>query len=267
MTKSSSIKSYAKLNLGLKVFPPDASGLHPIKSIFQEISLCDTITITKNETLTCSITCSNELLATNDNLIVKAFDSFGPKFGMHVHLEKNIPLGAGLGGGSSNAAVILNWLNSLERKYSTKMLNEIAYTLGSDVPYFLNGGRSDVGGTGNLIIPLKHVPQHFVIIYPNIHADTGFVYKEFDRIEKTKIKTSKTLFNDLKIPAFNLYPKLKTIETTIRSLIPNDVFMSGSGSTLYITDPSKEKCELYVKKFKSIFPDFYIQHVNAILRK
>ncbi|MBT6120183.1 4-(cytidine 5'-diphospho)-2-C-methyl-D-erythritol kinase [bacterium] len=267
MTTSSSIKSYAKLNLGLQVFPKNSSGLHPIQSIFQEISLYDTITVKKSDTPTCTITCSKESLATTNNLIVSAFNAFNPTFGLCVHLEKNIPLGAGLGGGSSNAAVILNWLNAIEKKYTDKTLNDIAYALGSDVPYFLNGGRANVTGTGNVIDPLKHVDQHFVIIYPSIHSDTGLVYNEFDTFEKTKIKTSKTLFNDLKKPAFNLYPKLKTIETTIQSLITNDVFMSGSGSTLYITDPSEEKCKLNAKKLKSLFPDFYIEHVKALSKR
>ena len=237
-------KSHAKLNLNLYVGPPEYGGLHRLSSVFQTISLFDTITLKPTE-LAHSVrfigldvpkanTCSNVL-----NLLGERLKTF-----WDVEIQKNIPDGAGLGGGSSNAATLILALNQLESlNLSIDEMVKIASQVGSDVPYFLHGGQAHVSGTGDDIIPKASYidTSAFVLILPGIHCSTASVYGaldsmgQFDDLDNLDSTDFSVIgFNRLFKPACFVSSELLDLYTNVNDLFPNQVFMSGSGSTLFI---------------------------------
>ena len=162
-----------------------------------------------------------------------------------ITIDKHIPAGAGLGGGSSNAATLLMALNELETLHLTmdEMIT-IAAQIGSDVPYFLHGGQAHVSGTGHHVQPnVSYIDApHFVLILPKIHCSTASVYKSLDRLgvfddldQIQPIDLSTIGFNRLFKPACYVSSELENLYDNVNRLFPNQVFMLGSGSTLFIS--------------------------------
>ena len=154
--KQLTCKSFAKVNLCLHVLDKRDDGFITFKSIFQTINFFDTLkfVVTENSSITLECNCAD--LNNNDNIIIKTWHMLASKFnikkGIHISLIKNVPLGSGLGGGSSNAAVTLLAINKLfNLQLSSYEFQSIAKTLGSDVPFFLEGGSAYVSGRGNII--------------------------------------------------------------------------------------------------------------------
>tara|TARA_A100001015_G_C14769867_1_gene624780 strand:+ start:269 stop:706 length:438 start_codon:yes stop_codon:yes gene_type:complete len=138
------LKSYAKLNLYLKVFLPRPNGLHPIRSLFQTISLHDTLTIKKTDSNILKIRSNNHALE-RDNLLYDIYNAYKDDipFGMELNLNKRIPLGGGLGGGSSNAACFLSYLNKEAGwNLDDETLIKRSMQFGSDIAFFIKGGTA-----------------------------------------------------------------------------------------------------------------------------
>ena len=154
-----SYKSHAKINLFLRIIEQRPDGYHNIQSIFQLIDLHDEISIKKRKDSLIKIKCNVKEIE-NNNLINKSIDYFldytkAPKIGLDIILKKNIPIGGGLGGGSSNAATCLIALNEIyETKLSAIQLNHIARQIGCDVPFFLHQKNAWIEGTGDIITPI-----------------------------------------------------------------------------------------------------------------
>ena len=275
------IESYAKLNLSLLVWPPKADGYHPICSVFQTISLFDTIEIKKTDvqgdfTLTCT---DPDIPVDEGNLLTAAFMAYKDKipFGLSIHLKKNIPSGAGLGGGSSNIAAFLMYLNEEAGwHYSEKKLMRMGAKFGADVPFFIQGGTALVRGVGEKIKPLpRTILRYYVLISPNIHSNTALAYKAYD-LQPTRTgkptKTPQTLIkhhlgpNDLKSVIFSYYPDLKEIEKIVEKLKGPPVFMTGSGSTLFLPFRQKKNAVIFAEKLSLMFPDFLITTVRPNLK-
>ena len=151
--KQLSCKSFAKLNLCLHVINRRDDGYHDIQSIFHVIDLHDTIIFKMNNDNVINLRTTDKNLINSDNLIYKACSilsrKYNLKIGMDITLDKKIPLGSGLGGGSSNAAVTLHAINRLYNIHLAKdELLSLADQLGSDVPFFINGGTAYVSGKG-----------------------------------------------------------------------------------------------------------------------
>jgi len=183
------VSSLAKLNLSLKITGVLPGGFHSICTVMHTISLCDTIAITPNNSD--DITLSSNMLglpADETNLAVRAARAFFKysgiaRRGMHIHIEKHIPVAGGLGGGSSNAAAILRALNSaFGEPLSPKKIAEAALELGSDVPFFLKGGAALCRGQGELISPLPPISgASLVLLSCGKKPSTAGMYAEFDK--------------------------------------------------------------------------------------
>ena len=259
-----SYRSYAKINLNLYIWRPDpVSGLHPIQSEFQLINLFDTIQFHKVDSKQCSIQCDNaEVPTDSSNLIHKAYLLFKEKLnhGFEINITKRIPLGGGLGGGSSNAALMIRVCNELlDMPLSTEELNQHALSIGSDVPFFLHGGRCNVSGLGEQINQLSPSSDIFLLILPKIHCNTGKIFKMIDQLDlclnHNEIPNQNTASNMLLKPACHAYPDLNLLIQHISNLpIPN-VELSGSGSTLFIRCSSSQDAQNYKSLIKNMMPN------------
>ncbi len=184
LTSSSvKIKSPAKINLYLNILEKYSSSFHKIESIFERVSLHDVITITLCKDKGVTIRCDDKSLETVDNLCVKAalliLKKSKKKIGCHIDLKKKIPVGAGLGGGSSNAASTLIGLNLLlGLKLTHDELCKLGKRLGSDVNFFLSETPyALVGGRGEKVTPFKAKSLKHLIIWPGVFLSTAKVYK------------------------------------------------------------------------------------------
>lgn len=261
----------AKINLFLEVLNRRSDGYHNIETIFQTVSLYDKITIEPRRhalSLECS---SNSVPQDRRNLVLKAAQllrkKLGLKSGAQIKLEKNIPAGAGLGGGSSDAAATLKGLLAVwKKRLGKKELLSLAYQLGADVPFFLYKGTAFASGIGERIEKLSRVkPAWFVLIYPRFSVSTAVVYRHihFPLTIKQKInrikellsrgfssdKWAHCLYNRLEKQAIQLYPEILHIKNTLKSIGFANL-MSGSGSTIFILASSKDEAKRIRSRLK-----------------
>ncbi|MDO8136950.1 MAG: 4-(cytidine 5'-diphospho)-2-C-methyl-D-erythritol kinase [Candidatus Brocadiales bacterium] len=255
----------AKINLFLEVLGKRPDGYHELETVMQEVDLKDTLEIEEIEE-GIELTCTEPSIPKDEsNLAWKAARLFqrkiGVEKGVRMHLVKRIPVGAGLGGGSSDAASVLKGLNTLwERGLDQRELLEMATQLGSDVPFFVQGGTALCKGRGDLVYPLR-VKNNFVyvILYPEIIVTTSSVYKALKTgLTKSRKDVSffldalssgdpesvgRLLFNRLEEVALGLYPVLRKIRTLLESYGPCGVLLSGSGSAVYGLCNTKREAE------------------------
>ncbi len=263
--------SPAKINLFLRILRKREDGFHELASLFQTISLCDTlnISLSSSDQLSCS---DPALPSDSSNLVWKAAEMFRNKSGLdfcfNIHLKKNIPAEAGLGGGSSNAAAALEGLNQLlGRPASHQDLMGWASKIGSDVPFFLTEGTAYVTGRGEIIQPLQPLPlpqDKLWIVKPERGLSTPAVYKALqvqDLLNRNPevtlenfLKGQPDYYNDLEYPAFSLFPELAHIKKTLLLSGYNPVLLSGSGSAFFCVgtqDPASilSGCTTYFTQF------------------
>jgi len=260
MIKTVQVKAPAKVNLYLKVLGRREDGYHEIRSLIQMVGLYDLL-VFQEERSDIQLAIKNASLpADRSNLVFRAaealqsaaFQGERPK-GVSIRLTKNIPIAAGLGGGSSDAAATLIGLNRLwGLRWSRERLAELGGRLGSDVPFFLYGPTAWVFGRGERIeraAPGK--PGWMVLVNPGISVSTAWVYQEFSRklgLTKTDreitinkfighIPSIREIFqrslNDLEAVTLEAFPQLTQIKKELLSLGGKGVLMSGSGPTLF----------------------------------
>ncbi|OHB90970.1 MAG: 4-(cytidine 5'-diphospho)-2-C-methyl-D-erythritol kinase [Planctomycetes bacterium RIFCSPHIGHO2_12_FULL_52_36] len=255
------LQSPAKINLFLEILGKRADGYYEIETVMQEIDLADTLEIEESGStagdkgieLHCTDT---EIPCNEDNLVWKAARLFqeelGISRGLKIRLEKRIPVGAGLGGGSSDAATVLKGLDTLwQTGIGKERLMEMAARLGSDVPFFIQGGTALCSGRGERVGPPLTAGKdlYYTLLYPDIKIPTATIYRNL-KIDLTKDRKDvsllltvlksgdpkslgQLLFNRLEVVAFGLYPKLQEIKTLLESYRPCGVLLSGSGSCIY----------------------------------
>lgn len=268
------LQTCAKLNLSLLVYRARKDGYHPLCSIFQSIQLHDILTINKTNKHSLSITTSNTSLPTdNQNIISKIYNHYKDKlsYGYSVNIIKRIPMGGGLGGGSSNAAGFLYALNKYEQwNFSLKQLAKMGLKFGADIPFFFYGPTALVRGIGEKITPLPMKnSQHFVLINPNIHSSTGDIFRLFDSITPPVIptKTPKDILthyygpNDLLPIVCRLYPEINHFYTQTKKIYPT-LSMSGSGATFFIPC-NKSEIQRIQDTLRKNFPSYYIDAVSS----
>lgn len=250
------VPSYAKVNLGLYIKEKREDGFHSIESIFQTISLKDSLYF-KLEGKEINITSDNPNFPEGpSNLIYKAASLFKNKkrknLGVKIKVEKKIPIGAGLGGGSSNAAVTLLTLNRLlEYPKDTEELTEYAENLGSDVPFFLKGGTAIVSGKGEKIEWVNDIPPlNFLLATPAFSISTKDAYGWWDEHKKQDLTNEdlslilqkmqegkKEILSKLENSFWQIvvekYPQLKNVMKNLERLKPIKVILSGSGPAIY----------------------------------
>lgn len=248
----------AKLNLHLRVGPPGDDGFHPLHSWMVTTDLHDTLAFHVADQL--SLRCSDPTLPTDErNLVLRAAirlrDEAGRAVpGAAIALEKRIPAGGGLGGGSSDAAATLLALNELwSLGFTRDRLAGVAADLGSDVPFFLFAPSADCRGRGEVVRPVPSpAPRSAVLLLPGIAMPTPLVYRRFDELlppaDPPTVDASASfdawtrldavsllprLRNDLEAAAFSLEPRLGALRESVERLLKRPVRMSGSGSTLF----------------------------------
>ncbi len=250
------LKAYAKINIGLNIISRRQDGYHNIETIFQQIDLFDQIKVARTGNSEIIVQSDNlNLMTIEDNICYRAVKLMqkvvGINDGVNIQINKRIPIGAGLGGGSSDAAAVLNCLQQLwQIELSKEQLLEIAQQLGADVTFFLYGGTAFASGIGEKLRPIT-LPFNFygVLIYPNIEISSTWAYKSYN-FSLTKTKKSikllhiflnclpvsdfkNVLSNDLEEVVFQHYPKLYEIKQQLYRQGAFFASMSGSGSTVY----------------------------------
>ena len=245
------LKSFSKINIGLKIFNKRTDGYHNIHTVFQEIDFHDTI-ILKKRNSGCSFVSNVDWLSNDEsNLCVKAWQYLVETFGIagiNIELQKNIPPGSGLGGGSSNAASVLKGLTQLYNlNISLNDLLKIGSLLGADVPFFIKGGCQIGSGIGDQLVKVDHsIKNIFLLVMPDIHIGTKTTFKKFKKIldcnkEKVNfanfIEKDKFLFkffeNDFETIIVPAYPEIGKIKKKLLSYGAVFSSLSGTGSTVY----------------------------------
>jgi 4-diphosphocytidyl-2-C-methyl-D-erythritol kinase len=256
------IRAPAKINLFLRVVGRRKDGYHLLDTVLVPISLYDEIEIKKfksgNDRAGSSrkrieVTCDHPLVpAGSKNIAFRAADlilttaAIDQRVSLHIH--KNIPVGAGLGGGSSDAAAVLIGLNRLFRLgYSLRKLATLGLLLGADVPFFIRGRPARVRGIGERLTPLAKVRRFWlVILYPEFPVSTAWVYGiARSKLTKSKLNTSiiaslrsfaeirKVLVNDLEAVTIGKYPRIGLLKEQLRREGAGGALMSGSGSSVF----------------------------------
>lgn len=253
---SITVKAYAKINLGLDVLRKREDGYHDVSMIMQSLELHDTITINKSLSEGISIQTNLSYLPNNqNNLVYKAaalfMDTISVKEGLSIKLTKNIPVAAGLAGGSSDAAATLKGLNEL---YGTGMtaeeLSRLGVKIGADVPYCIMLGTALSEGIGEVLTPLAPIPECLILLVkPNISVSTKYVYENLRLVEGIKhpdiahmksalvdgdlATLSKHMDNILQTVTVRNYPIISEIKEKMMSLGALTSLMSGSGPTVF----------------------------------
>jgi 4-diphosphocytidyl-2-C-methyl-D-erythritol kinase len=241
----------AKINLGLKVLDKRTDGYHNIESVMFQIPFCDILEIVKSEEFSFKSTGLEISGNSNDNLCVKAYEILKNKFNVSpvsIHLHKIIPMGAGLGGGSSDGTYTLLILNQLfELNLSEQQLREFALELGSDCPLFVNDFPQIAKGRGELLekIEVNLSGKYLYIINLGIHVSTkeAFQNLELNRFEKHQdfinlfkkdySSWKNNLINDFEYSVFKLHPELANLKEKLYKSGAVFAAMTGSGSTLF----------------------------------
>ena len=246
----------AKINLGLNITAKRKDGYHDIASCFYPIPLKDALEIIPAEIFSFEITGLRIPGSTNDNLILKAYELLKADYQLppiEIMLHKNIPMGAGLGGGSADGAFMLSLLNDyFNLKISIKNLASYALLLGSDCPFFIENKPKLVSGRGEIFedITLDLSGYYLALMYPDIHISTAEAYQGV-KPQQAEISIKELLqhypigewkgklINDFERGIFEKYPQLYTIKNKLYDAGALYASMTGSGSTIFgIFDPS-----------------------------
>jgi 4-diphosphocytidyl-2-C-methyl-D-erythritol kinase len=243
----------AKINIGLRIAGKRSDGFHNLETIFYPICLCDAIEfIVPEQPLNDDVLRVTGLLSDqspDNNLVIKAVRKIREvrkiPF-LRIHLHKAIPTGAGLGGGSSDAATLLRSLNRhFNLEIDNEKLKEISLELGSDCPFFIEGIPSFAEGRGEILTPVKPLAEglYLLLANPGIHVNTGAAYnyctpkppetnlKELYNLDISKWKN--LIINDFEESIFTKYPQIAIIKKIIYEMGAVYSSMSGSGSTVY----------------------------------
>jgi 4-diphosphocytidyl-2-C-methyl-D-erythritol kinase len=259
------LESPAKVNLRLEILKKRADGYHEIRTVLQKISLLDTIHFSLKRGKGISIKADRPDLPTGrSNLVYKAIQSMMKESdyqgGIHVEIEKKIPLGAGLGGGSSNAATTLMAMNQLLKlNLSMKKLMQKGLEIGADVPFFLLEGSAIGSGIGERLKKIELPALCYVLIYPNFEVSTKWAYQNFvltnQRIHcnlhkflKNSEGIPRILFNHLESVVLEKYPQINTMKKMLYSVGALGAQMTGSGPTVFgLFQNEKNTEEAYVR--------------------
>ena len=274
-------KSPCKVNLLLNILGRRADGYHELETVLHPVNLCDQLSFARDGA-GIELSCSDANLPVDaQNLVHRAAAAFlqaaGINEGVKIHLEKKIPLAAGLGGGSGNAATTLVALNELfDQPLAATKLNELAASLGSDVPFFLQDRPALATGRGEKIQPLDAFPalrgRAFLLIHPGFGISTAWAYQALapfpaalngtaGRAQEliSNLQTNNwpavadDFYNSLEAPALGKYPVLALFQEFLRAHGALAALMSGSGSTTFAIVENVNAAETLAEKFKARF--------------
>lgn len=248
-------KAYAKINLGLDVLGVLPNGYHEVKMIMQTVGIYDELTFERANAGITITTDSGELPTNEDNLIYKAcrllMDRYDIHEGVKVHLQKQIPIAAGMAGGSADAAAALKGINELfGLGCEEEALKQIGVQIGADVPYCVMGGTALAEGIGEKLTPLTPPPDCYLLVAkPDINVSTKYVYEQLDALDSYEhpdidgmvaalaagdlgamVKRMGNVLQEVTVPA---YPIIETWKRRMLELGAVGSMMSGSGPTVF----------------------------------
>lgn len=269
------LKAYAKINLGLDVIGRRPNGYHDVRMIMQSIGLYDQLTMKKIREDEILLSSNVGTLPNNEqNLVYKAIrlmkTEYNITMGVKADLEKRIPVAAGMAGGSTDCAAALIGMNRLfELGLSLERLMELGAKLGADVPYCIMGGTALAEGIGEILTPLKPIPQCYILIAkPGISVSTRFVYENLEvdklvyhpdidgmmeRIEREDLTgVTDRLSNVLETVTEKKYPIITKIKNAMKEAGAMNSLMSGSGPTVFGIYADKETAMKGLAKVREI---------------
>jgi 4-diphosphocytidyl-2-C-methyl-D-erythritol kinase len=264
-------KAYAKINLLLEVINQRSDGYHTIKSFMTPIDLYDIIEVFDLPGDDIKVTCDDPSVPTNkDNTVYKAALLLKHKYrirkGVRIDIKKRIPHGAGLGGGSSDAGIVLRVLiKHWKIKISVEKLNEIALEIGADVPFFLNPVLSQVDGIGEIIKPMNaRFKSYVLVVVPDTVVSTRRIYKGLNLYKlslSTHKRMQKALLNEdykevcrhvnnhLESSTMTVFPEVHVLKNELLRFGFDAVLMSGSGSAVFALTRDSRRLDLAAKAF------------------
>lgn len=246
------INAYAKINIGLTILNKRDDGYHNIETTLSTINLSDNLLIEKKSS-GIELVVTNLKIPPEENLCFKAaqlfLSNYGINEGVKIVLQKSIPIGGGLGGGSSDAAAVLKGLREIFNiNISDEELMTLGRKLGCDVPFFIKGGAAIARGIGDELKFFKLPKMGLIIYYPGFSVSTKWAYEEYDKLnltasidldnilvakKKKQPRTGLVLNNDFEKVVFKAHPLLLDIKNNLLGLGAYTVSLSGSGSCLY----------------------------------
>lgn len=279
------LSSPCKINLVLNLLGRRPDGFHQLETVMQPVGARDFLSFERGGS-GIKLTCSDpSLRADSDNLVFRAaalfLEAAGIADGIRIHLEKRLPISAGLGGGSGNAGVTLRALNDIfGRPLAQEKLSLLAAKLGSDVPFFLQDGPALGTGRGEIITPLDPFAclkgLSVILVHPGFGISTPWAYKQMDNFPDAQngapgraqalIDTLRSgdltaaaarLYNALEAPVLRKYPLLSVFQDFFRENGAIGTMMSGSGSATFALMPSSGAAETLVERFKAQFGNTY----------
>ncbi len=241
------INTYAKINLNLKISKDIEDGLHNISSLIVPIDLYDSIEVKETNADVDKIQFDKEGIS-EENTISKSLNLLRSRYSLpgffDIIIKKNIPIEAGLGGGSSNAAGLIS---TLTKKYNLQMptYREIAVNVGSDVPFFITGKPANIFGIGDIVNPENLQRDiNMILVVPNEKISTKDAFSMFDELSQDNLEINEyeglKIFNDFWIPAQTLEPNLLKIKNNLESITNLEFYLSGSGSSMFSLGDTEE---------------------------
>ena len=241
------INTYAKINLNLKISKDIEDGLHNISSLIVPIDLYDSIEIKETNADVDKIQFDKEGIS-EENTISKSLNLLRSRYNLpgffDIIIKKNIPIEAGLGGGSSNAAGLIS---TLTKKYNLQIptYREIAVNVGSDVPFFITGKPANIFGIGDIVNPENLQRDiNMILVVPNEKISTKDAFSMFDELSQDNLEINEyeglKIFNDFWIPAQTLEPNLLKIKNNLESITNLEFYLSGSGSSMFSLGDTEE---------------------------
>ena len=292
MNNTITLKALAKINLGLDVLGRRENGYHDVRMVMQTIYLYDNVTMEKTEQAGIHLECNLFYLPVDEtNIAYKAakllMDEFDIKEGVHIVLDKHIPVAAGLAGGSANAAAVLVGMNRLfSLGLSQEDLMKRGVSLGADVPYCVMRGTVLAEGIGEILSPLPPLPKCYVLIAkPGISVSTKTVYEKLDSQEITEHpdidgilegldkqdlqKVASSMGNVLENVTIGDYPIIEEIKDVMKEQGALNAMMSGSGPTVFGIFDDKNKARKAQERIRElqIAKQVYIANVHNVRRK
>ena len=254
---SLTLNSPAKLNLNLSVLRKRIDGMHEIKTRFQLINLSDEVLIKKTSSKSISVkTNLAPSIENKKNIVFSAIKLLSDHIGKEIHCEvdivKNIPLGGGLGGGSSNAATALIGINFLfELGLTSKELMKLGEKLGADVPFFIFGKNAFASGIGEILSEdNKNIDDKYLLLFPQIHSSTKELFSKWDGLNKSAQKSLLDNEENSFLPIF--LDQNREVKIIFHELCKNNSFkLSGTGSTIFCAYDDISEIEKTLKKIPS----------------
>ncbi len=264
------LPSPAKLNLFLHILGKREDGYHNLQTYFQLLDVGDSLTFEENPHERFALQCHIDGLANEDNLITKAASLMLPfrtsEMGITVTLNKVLPLGGGIGGGSSNAATTLLALNHIwQCDLSLEKLAALGRSLGADVPVFVLGRSAWAEGVGELLTPLDLDENYYVVLAPNCHVSTAEVFSHKELTRDTLAITVAAFLerggkNDCQVLVESLYPRVRDAVEWLNQ--HGQAQLTGTGACVFASFPSKEAAEAVIAKKPESLRGFVAKGVN-----